>query len=297
MSDSARIERAARGLSLHVALNEVDPDHYSGWRGTLNACEFDAEDMEALAGAAGFTTKRLIRQDATREKVQREIAAAAAGLRAGDLFLITYSGHGGQVPDYSGDEDDRIDETWCLYDGQFIDDELFEAWRQFEAGVRIFLISDSCHSGSIFRSVDGRLVAVEAALPSGETDVWPETPRVMPPAIAARTYRRHHALYDGIQERLYELGWKTAGFEQTVSIAASVRLFSGCTDSQYSFDGVANGHFTERLLRVWNNGRFRGDYESFHREIRRQMRSDQTSEHRKLGAANPDYDGETPFEI
>ena len=25
----------------------------------------------------------------------------------------------------SGEEDDKLDETWCLFDGQLIDDELF----------------------------------------------------------------------------------------------------------------------------------------------------------------------------
>lgn len=295
MSDSAAGGQTRRGVSLHIALNEVNPDHYSGWRGTLNACEFDAEDMEELARTAGFATQHLIRQDATRDKVQAAIAAAATELVAGDIFLLTYSGHGGQVPDYSGDEDDRIDETWCLYDGQLIDDELFEGWRRFRPGVRIFLISDSCHSGTIFRSVNGQLVAVDAA--AGGADNWVDTPRSMPAGIAARTYRMNRLMYDGIQEGLSDLGWKTPGFEKTVPVAASVRLFSGCTDAQYSYDGVANGHFTETLLRVWNNGRFRGTYDGFHREIRRQMRADQTSEHRTLGAPDPAFDGQEPFQI
>ena len=40
---------AARGQSLHIGVNKVDPAHYNGWEGTLAACEFDAEDMRALA--------------------------------------------------------------------------------------------------------------------------------------------------------------------------------------------------------------------------------------------------------
>ncbi|MBK6876066.1 MAG: hypothetical protein IPG99_06305 [Ignavibacteria bacterium] len=35
-------------------------------------------------------------------------------LRKGDLFVIYYSGHGGQVSDVNGDEADAYDETWCL---------------------------------------------------------------------------------------------------------------------------------------------------------------------------------------
>ena len=44
------------------------------------------------------------------------------------LFPLTFSGHGGQVDDVSRDEDDlgdqadKQDETWCLFDAQLIDD-------------------------------------------------------------------------------------------------------------------------------------------------------------------------------
>ena len=43
--------KAIRGLSLHIGLNSVNPKHYAGWSGDLMACEFDAEDMAALATA------------------------------------------------------------------------------------------------------------------------------------------------------------------------------------------------------------------------------------------------------
>ena len=40
---TARAKAApATGLSLHVGLNAVDPAHYAGWSGPLNACEADA---------------------------------------------------------------------------------------------------------------------------------------------------------------------------------------------------------------------------------------------------------------
>ena len=33
------------GISLHIGLNYVDPNHYSDWDGKLNAAEYDAKDM------------------------------------------------------------------------------------------------------------------------------------------------------------------------------------------------------------------------------------------------------------
>ena len=38
---------------------------------------------------------------------------AASEVGPEDMFLITYSGHGGSVVDLSGDEPDFRDETWC----------------------------------------------------------------------------------------------------------------------------------------------------------------------------------------
>jgi hypothetical protein len=78
--------------------------------------------MQALAKTQGFTkvTKRLTKK-ATRNRVLADIKAAAAKLKRNDIFFLTYSGHGGQVPNTGNDlEPDGFDETWCLYDGELI---------------------------------------------------------------------------------------------------------------------------------------------------------------------------------
>ena len=64
---------------------------------------------------------------------------------------MTYSGHGGQVPDGDDEEADSSDETWVAFDRQIVDDELYELWGKFKPGVRIVVLSDSCHSGSVNR--------------------------------------------------------------------------------------------------------------------------------------------------
>ena len=50
----------SKGISLHVGLNFVDPEHYDGWDGELQACEYDATDMEVLASSQGFATTKLL---------------------------------------------------------------------------------------------------------------------------------------------------------------------------------------------------------------------------------------------
>lgn len=51
--------------------------------------------------------------------------------------MLSYSGHGGQLPDLNGDESDGRDETWCFFDGELVDDELYNSFSQF-AAVRAF---------------------------------------------------------------------------------------------------------------------------------------------------------------
>ena len=127
----------------------MDPGHYQGWSGDLAGCEFDAHDMVAIAESIGFEERTaLLTADATVENVTAALSAAASKLASGDILFLTYSGHGGSLPDKNGDEPDQRDETWVLYDRQFVDDELFSLYVRFKAGVRILVLSDSCHSGT-----------------------------------------------------------------------------------------------------------------------------------------------------
>jgi len=58
-----------KGISLHIGLNYVDPNHYSGWDGKLAAAEYDANDMFLIAKSQGFQSSKLIRNEATRDAV------------------------------------------------------------------------------------------------------------------------------------------------------------------------------------------------------------------------------------
>lgn len=69
--------------------------------------------------------------------------------------MIHFSGHGSQVHDTSGDEPDQLDECYCPWDvslnGPLRDDELYRLFQQRNDGVRLYLIADCCHSGSLHR--------------------------------------------------------------------------------------------------------------------------------------------------
>ena len=111
---SAKTAAKAKALSLHLGLNGVSGAAYGGWDGPLAACEFDAGDMAALAKKQGMKPTVLLTKKATRSAMLAAMRSAAKTLAAGDFFFLSYSGHGGQVPDVNGDEDDKKDET-CAF--------------------------------------------------------------------------------------------------------------------------------------------------------------------------------------
>ncbi len=111
----------------------------------MAACEFDAVDYAEIAKSRNFEVKTLLTKEATRTNVIDEISKAANSSKAGDMFMLSYSGHGGWLTDLNDDEEDGMDETMCLYDGHLIDDELNALFAKFGEGVRV-LYSDSCHS-------------------------------------------------------------------------------------------------------------------------------------------------------
>src|SRR5262245_16404945 len=256
----------AKGISIHIGLNHVDPKHYEGWDGKLTACEADAKDMRALGKKQGFTVgAMLLSPRATADAVTAALTSAAKQLGKGDILLLTYSGHGGQVRDTNGDEtdNDRMDETWVLFDRQLVDDELYGLWAKFKPGVRILALSDSCHSGTVIKNFPAFL------------DGGPRT-RFMPRVVAAKVEEAHESLYKKIQK-------ETKGSEKA-KVGASVLLISGCMDNQTSMDGDDNGAFTGTLKKVWAGGKFKGSYRSFRDKIVARLPSTQTPNYYFIGA-------------
>jgi hypothetical protein len=110
--------------------------------------------MADLARSQGFyDVVRLNDQQATMNNVRRYIGWAANDLRRGDIFLISISSHGSYRTDSTGDEVDGRDETWCLWDGQWSDDERYVLWQRFAPGVRILVVADLCHSGTTAKAL------------------------------------------------------------------------------------------------------------------------------------------------
>ena len=289
-----------KGTAIHIGLDNVDPSAYEGWDGALAACENDAMAMEELTGQLGFGTRTLLSKDATAEAVFTAMRDAAAALCNGDICVITYAGHGGQFADLSGDEEDRRDETWLLYNREVLDDEIRVALSAFKAGVRVVVLSDSCHSGTVVRHAYEQLIETPAIRTAYERAApWLRSRS----GIASRKLRLRGAPQE-IQERVlaahriqYQRVKRSISTRDETTIVASVILMSGCQDNQESAEENGHGVFTAALLDHWERGTFVGDYAALHAAIQRDLPPTQSPNLFTIGYPWRAFERQVPFTI
>jgi hypothetical protein len=266
----------AKVKSLHIGLNAVDPASY-GAPFELNACEADARDMSRIAKARGAKTKLLLTADATCDAVLEAISAAGSELESGDLFFLTYSGHGGQVQDVDGDEeDDQLDETWCLFDTQLRDDDISTALAKFAEGVRILMLSDSCHSGTVSRGIalerDEKLDTSSAA-----------REKRLPLDATKREFAKHANQYQARE------------VVPQSAVQATGVLISGCRDNQTSQDGDVNGAFTAAFLTAWGDDGFEGSHTELHEAVKKTLHEEEYEQVPNLQTVAKDDDAYLEF--
>lgn len=134
-----------RGLSINVAAGAVSSFRWGTRLRPLEYADVDARALADLAAARAFDAVVLSGSQARYSAVHRAITSAAATLGAGDTFVLTFSGHG-----LAGQRRGLIQQSWCLFDDallRFGEDGLDALLARFADGVRVFVISNCCHSG------------------------------------------------------------------------------------------------------------------------------------------------------
>lgn len=105
----------------------------------------------------------------TRAAILDALETATEASTKGDTIVFTFSGHGAQAPDLSGDEGGGYDELLLPADATgwkgaigtvenaLVDDDL-QAWAQqtLAKGVQVIGLIDACHSATGFRAVGGQ---------------------------------------------------------------------------------------------------------------------------------------------
>jgi len=104
-------------------------------------------------------------QDASRAAILASIDEwLVKGTAPGDRVYFYFSGHGLQVKDLNGDEEDGLDEALSTYDivagdsdwtNVILDDEIDEMLAKLKDRA-VSLVIDACHSGTISRSLSSK---------------------------------------------------------------------------------------------------------------------------------------------
>lgn len=126
---------------------------------------------EMLTNAGYSDVRTLVNKQATKKGIVSAFNALAKSCRKGDVVYIHFSGHGQQVTDVDGDEqEDTLDESWIPYDAylvygendkgekHLIDDEinvlLTAIYNKIGKQGKLLVVVDACHSGDSQRGED-----------------------------------------------------------------------------------------------------------------------------------------------
>jgi hypothetical protein len=234
-------------MSLHIGVDKTDKDKYGYSIPELKCCKNDAIKMSEIVINSGFISQTLLDGEATVRKVSNTIIKIADVLSSGDDFLLTYSGHGTQIPDLNNDETDNLDEAYVLYDKLFLDDEFNQLLTRFKEDVNILILVDSCHSGTITRNIGSSYGGVGSS-ESYTNTLLNNTNTLIPKFINVREYyEENKAKYSAFKRHLNQLK------ESDSEIRASVGLISACQDNQVALEDSEHGVFTNAIIQVINS--------------------------------------------
>jgi hypothetical protein len=219
----------------------------------LKGCVNDAKAWSALLRkrydfpSAGVRV--LLNHAATHDQVIDGLKALLAGSRTGDVLVFTNSSHGTYMADAGSEEADRYDEAMCPYDCKkelITDDELRTLFADIRRGVRLTVISDSCHSGSVTRAAEG------PATPDDRRVRFLNPRNLRKPEIKDVRHKAAPEVHS--EAEMKEL------------------LLSGCRSNQYSYDArfgrKYHGAMTWYALRVIEDAGYRLTYSALATRLR-----------------------------
>lgn len=197
--------------ALSVGVNNYENDRQN----KLNGCVADAEDVLSACtnSVKGMWSpgncQCLCDSEARKSAVRAQFNAIAAQAQSGDTVLYYQSSHGG-------------DDCICLYDAEYYDYELAEDLLAFRTGVRVVVVLDTCHSGSMFKG----------AGEDSESGPWDFAASVQ-------------AYMDEMQTVL------TKGAKSAAASGPSVGWVTACDDDQLSVEVGKRGWFTKPFVQAW----------------------------------------------
>jgi len=196
----------------------VGINHFKNYpSAALQGCVNDANDMSTLLqkylGFKSGDITVLHDAQATKAAIMSNLKAMVEGAKAGKYSYLAFSlsSHGTQVPDVSGDEDDRADEAFCPHDlaqagNQWdkkhiiTDDELRDLFIQLPANVLLEVYLDTCHSGTGIKAIDLLLDRKPRYLPPPSMEAFEQVEGRRPRGLSRGLLEKgivHHILWAG----------------------------------------------------------------------------------------------------
>lgn len=204
--------------ALHLGIDKYPGGH------ALQKCVSDARGLKGVFGG-----ELLLNQQCTRSEILRAIRETALRPGKGQWGVVSYSGHGTPVNDRSGDEGDGWDEA--IVDvglNPVLDDDLAPTLAGRNTKSRLLLIFDSCFSGTMQRAM---------------------------PVLGRRhqtAARRQHMRY--LAPGFVKADRRPIGNKAEQKPLANVVVISGCTDFEFSYEGLKHGVLTGALLATYKPG-------------------------------------------
>jgi hypothetical protein len=269
-------------LALIVAISKYKPG--TGWNDLASANDVPLI-KEALLKQGFKEADIIVMKDAACTKdgilngIQKYLIEKAA---PGDICVFHFSGHGEQVYDNNGDEDDGYDEALVPYDApmeyqpgvnkHLRDDDfgmkLQDLRLKLGENGELIVIVDACHSGSSTRGNKGSMRGTDKKYqPAG--------------------YKAPVAKTNKINESIFGLGDRKQGMAKMISLFASS---SSELNSQYEKDGVEYGSLSMAFFKTVTNASKQMSYQAVFDQIKLEMHRFGLSQH-------PEAEGEMDKEI
>lgn len=234
----------------------------------LKGCVNDAKGWAAmLTGHFGFSDsdiKLLLDEQASKEAILAALEEMIVNGEPGDTLVFTNSSHGTYLADESGDEQDKYDEAICPYDcmeNLIVDDELKVIFNKLKPGVSFYMISDSCHSGSVNKALmvdtpDQRRV------------------RFLNPSLLG-----HARLLNPFKA-------KPRGSKISKNVKIQELLLSGCKSIEYSYDAMIGGDYhgamTYYALKAIEESQYKLTFKELHKMINDYLKAEGYPQHPQL---------------
>ncbi|KAF9339083.1 Ca(2+)-dependent cysteine protease [Linnemannia elongata] len=217
--------------------------NYTGQANALHGCVNDTAIMKGFLQDREFKDDkiRILTDDQigtrwmpTRENILHNLQWLIRDAKKNDSYFLHYSGHGGQVQDFDGDETGGFDN--CIFPldhketGVITDDELHTMLvKALPPGVRLTAVFDCCHSGS---ALDLPYLYASTGYIRGSSALANLGHELVEGNFDAEAIKELQAKWQKLQAEEKE-------FARQVNLKAAdadVIMFSGCKDDQTSAD-------------------------------------------------------------